>query len=163
MRQAQPSFSVARRRLLAAAVLGGFAHHALGQSALPTATDLQEQLAAALRQSLPLLVMVSLPGCPFCKVARDNYLLPMLRERAFAAVQVDMQSATVLADFDGAQTTHAQQVRSWGVRFAPSLLFFGRGGVEVAQRLSGGTQSDFYGAYLDQRLGDARTAVRRAG
>lgn len=162
MRQAQPSFSVARRRLLAAAVLGGCAHHALGQSALPTATDLQEQLAAALRQGLPLLVMVSLPGCPFCKVARENYLLPMLRERAFAAVQVDMQSATVLADFDGAQTTHAQKIRSWGVQVAPSLLFFGRGGVEVAQRLTGGTQSDFYGAYLDQRLGDARKAVSRA-
>ena len=52
MRQAPRPFSLTRRRLLAAAVLGGCAHHALGQSALPTATDLQEQLAAALRQHI---------------------------------------------------------------------------------------------------------------
>lgn len=40
------------------------------------------------------------------------------------------------------------------------MLFFGRGGVEVAERLTGGYIPDFYGAYLDERLAQARKALK---
>jgi hypothetical protein len=39
------------------------------------------------------------------------------------------------------------------------VLFFGKGGSEVAQRLVGASIPDFYGAYLEERLRQARTGL----
>ena len=51
-------------------------------------------------------------------------------------------------------------LQAWGVKVLPTVLFFGKGGVEVAPRLVGASIPDFYGAYLDERLRVARAAVR---
>lgn len=129
---------------------------------LPPARALQEELAAALRRGQPLVVMVSLEGCPFCRIARQSHLAPMHREGG-AIVQVDMRSAQAVRDFDGQTTTHDALVQRWRVPIAPTLLFFGPGGREVAERMEGAYQPDFYGPYLDDRLEKARAAIRRQG
>ncbi len=154
-------FLLARRRLL----LAGAAACACGVSraapaTLPTAASLPDELAQALKKGSPLLVMVSLEGCPFCKVARENYLGPMREQEGLPVVQVDMRSRRAIQNFQGTVVTHDELIRGWGVKVAPSVLFFGRGGVEVAERLVGGYIPDFYGAYLDDRLRQARAAVR---
>lgn len=149
-----------RRRLLLAWVLCPLAGAARAATTeLPVAASLPEHLAAALRQGSPLVVMVSLPGCPFCKVARESYLAPMWRDEKLPIVQVDMRSGLALRDFKGGMTTHERQTQAWGIRIAPTVLFFGRDGVEVAKRLVGASIPDFYGAYLEQRLSDARKAL----
>ena len=53
---------------------------------------------------------------------------------------------------------HAELVRAWKVKIAPTVLFLGAGGREVAERLEGGSP-DFYSGYLDQRLEQARRAI----
>lgn len=132
--------------------------HAAGV-ALPVPTSLPDELAAALKRGSPLLVMVSVDGCPFCKVARENYLAPLQRQTGLAVVQIDMRSRQMVQGFGGVPQTQDQLIRSWGIKVAPTVLFFGRGGVEVAERLVGGYIPDFYGAYLDDRLRTARAAV----
>lgn len=126
---------------------------------LPLARALPQHLAAALARGLPLTVMVSLPGCPFCKVVRDSHLAPLLREQAVAVVQLDMGSTLPLLEGSGQLTSHAEQVRRWGVKVAPTLLFLGGQGREVAERLVGALLPDFYGAYLAQRLETARQSL----
>lgn len=76
-------------------------------------------------------------------------------------VQVDMRSDTTLVDFAGQRRTHDQLVRSWSVDAAPTVLFFGRGGREIAPRLRGASIPDFYGAYLDDRIQIARREIGR--
>lgn len=56
--------------------------------------------------------------------------------------------------------THDQLVRAWRVNVAPTALFFGPGGKEVAERLKGGYIEDFDGAYLEQRLQQARAELK---
>ncbi len=114
----------------------------------------------ALRQAKPLVVMVSLEGCPFCRIARQSHLAPMHREGHFI-VQVDMRSPQAVRDFDGRMTTHDALVQRWRIPIAPTLLFFGPGGREVAERMEGAYQPDFYGPYLDERLETARAEIRR--
>ncbi|HSO44089.1 MAG TPA: hypothetical protein VLQ47_01025 [Rhodoferax sp.] len=116
-------------------------------------------LAAALKKVSPLVVMVSLVGCPFCVIARDNYLAPMQGQAGLSIVQLDMRNRQLVQDFSGASQTQDELIRRWGIKVAPTLLFFGRGGVEVAERMVGGYIPDFYGAYLDDRLRTARAAV----
>ena len=127
---------------------------------LPLSDSLKNELAQALAMKQPLVVMVSLEGCPFCKEARQNYLAPLHEQQGLHVTQVDMRSARPVLDFTGQRLTHDTLIRAWKIRVAPTLLFFGRGGVEVAERMVGAYIPDFYGAYLDERLLQARAAVR---
>ncbi len=153
-------FPIGRRQWLAAALAAVLPAAGAAPATLPTATSLADELAVALRHGEPLVVMVSLEGCPFCGVARNNYLAPLRAEGRLDIVQVDMRTSRLLKDFQGQPLTHDQMARRWAIKVAPTVLFFGRGGVEVAERLVGGYLPDFYGAYLDDRLQQARRATR---
>jgi hypothetical protein len=155
-----PSFSLTRRQyMLAAAAVSVLGAGPALAATLPAPTSLPEALAAALKKGSPLVVMASLVGCPFCAIARDHYLAPLQGQSGLLIVQVDMRNRDMVKDFSGASQTQDQLIRSWGIKVAPTVLFFGRGGVEVAERLVGGYIPDFYGAYLDDRLRTARAAV----
>ena len=164
-RASAPPPPISRRHLLVggAALCASAWGRATPSSGLPMAVSLANELAAALKQGQPLVVMVSLDRCPFCIVARDHYLVPLRVQQALPVVQVDMRSALVVKDFKGDVLTHDQWVRRWGVKVAPTVLFFGPGGVEVAERLTGAYIPDFYGAYLDDRLSLARAALKSKG
>lgn len=125
--------------------------------ALPASRSLPQELAAALAKDHPLIVMVSLAGCPYCHAARRSYLLPMWRE-GVPLVQVDMRSQATTADFNGQRVTHDQLIQQWRISIAPTLLFFGPQGREAAERMEGGYLPDFYGAYLEARIQKARAS-----
>ncbi|MFZ9252828.1 MAG: hypothetical protein ACO23T_11095, partial [Hylemonella sp.] len=95
----------------------------------------------------------------FCKVVRENYLVPLREQEGVPIVQVDMRSALLMRDVRGQSLTHDAQVRQWRIRLAPTVLFFGRQGNELAERLVGAYLPDFYGAYLNDRLQQARAAL----
>ena len=133
---------------------------AAGLPTLPPSVSLSDELHAALRKGNPLVVMVSLEGCVFCKAVRGSHLVPLREQQGMDVVQVDMRTAQMTRSFKGAVATHEQMIQSWGVRVAPTVLFFGTGGVEVAERLTGGYIPDFYGAYLDDRLAKGRMRIR---
>lgn len=153
---------VSRRQLLLATGAVATSGTALAAPAtLPFSESLQAELAAALKNGQPLLVMVSLDGCPFCKVARQNYLGPMYEQQGLPIVQIDRRSVRPVLDFKGRLHTHDALARGWGVKVTPTVLFFGRGGAEVAERLVGGYLPDFYGTYLEDRLVQSRAAVRK--
>ncbi|MDI1246273.1 MAG: hypothetical protein PSV24_12840 [Rhodoferax sp.] len=154
------SFPLTRRQCLLAGVGASLLGVGPAQAAtLPMPASLPDALASALKKGSPLVVMVSLVGCPFCLIARDNYLAPMQGQSGLSVVQVDMRNRQLVQDFSGTSQTQDELIRRWNVKVAPTLLFFGRGGVEVAERMVGGYIPDFYGAYLDDRLRTARAAV----
>jgi len=93
---------------------------------LPTPQSLQAELDKALRQKEPLIVMVSLEGCPFCRVARQSHLVPM-QKAGSPIVQLDMRSAQTVIDFQGQSTTHDQLIQKWRISIAPTLLFLAPG------------------------------------
>lgn len=129
-----------------------------GPATLPAAQLLRDELAKALKNKQPLIVMVSLDGCVFCRQARQSHLSPMHRAGT-PIVQVDMRNNQPVLDFAGQLTTHDQLTRQWKVSITPTLLFFGPGGKEVAERMEGAYQPDFYGPYLEERLVQGRKAL----
>lgn len=155
--------AVARRALLGlvlGAMVPGIALASRpAEVVLPAPESLAGELSAALAAGQPLVVLVSLDGCPFCKLVRQAYLGPLRSENGQRVVQIDMGSARRLAGFRGELATHDQLVRAWGVKTAPTVLFFGRGGREIAARLVGASIPDFYGAYLQDRLQAARRSL----
>jgi hypothetical protein len=122
---------------------------------LPAPGSLASALGAALHARQPLLVLASTAGCPFCQLVRDNYLAPLQRDGHLPVVQLDLGNRDGVLDFAGGASTQDELLRRWRVDVAPTVLFFGRAGREVAPRLVGASR-DFYGAYLEQRLETAR-------
>lgn len=127
---------------------------------LPVSQSLRDELTRALHGGNPLVVMVSLDACAFCRQARNSYLGPLRAEQGVPVVQVNMRSMALVRDFVDATTTHHHLVQAWKIRIAPTLLFFGAAGREVAPRLEGAGLADYYGAYLDERLAQARSALK---
>jgi thioredoxin-related protein len=127
---------------------------------LPSSKSLQNDIAMALKTAKPLVVLVSLDNCPFCKIARENYLIPLTIEQAITVVQVNIGHDTAIEDALGKQTTHALLIRNWSIKVAPTVLFLGKDGLEIAPRLVSGTTSDFYGAYLQERIDQAIKSLK---
>ncbi len=149
--------------LLFLAMGGPAPAHSQNRVVLPSATDLPQALAQALAQGQPLVVMVSLDNCPYCRQVRQSHLGPLWRGGQ-VVVQIDMQHKETLIDWDGQTRSHGDWVKSRRISVAPTVLFFGPDGREVADRLEGASLPDFYGAYLDQRLAQSRQGLQpRAG
>lgn len=153
---------VSRRSLILSALLMPAAQLVQATPAtLPSAVSLPDELKRALATGNPLLVMVSLDGCPFCRVARESYLGPLHERQGLPVVQVDMRSKQMLRNMQGVMQTHDEWIRSMNVKVAPTVLFMGRGGSEIVERMTGGYIPDFYGAYLDERLREAKKILSK--
>jgi len=130
-------------------------------TALPSPSSLRAVAQAAALRGEPLVVMTTLSGCPYCDLVRNHYLLPMRREGLVQAVQIDIRDRTSnLQGFAGESTTPADQAMAWKARFAPTVLFLGPHGQELAERLVGVAVPDFYGEYLQARLSEARRKLK---
>ena len=125
----------------------------------------QSLKAAALRaqdKGLPLVVMTTLRGCPYCDLVRENYLFPMNASGQLVAVQIDILDAgNEVEFFDGRKLWPREISRIWKNRVAPTVYFFNAQGREVAERLEGVAVPDFFGSYLEARVADGRKAINR--
>jgi thioredoxin-related protein len=131
------------------------------ETALPRPASLPAEAQAAAARGEPLIVLVSLPGCPYCERIRRTHLAPLALAAGGGVVQIDLGSDRTLVDFDGATRNHDAVARARDARFTPTVLFLGPRGDELAERLVGAGVPDFYGAYLDQRIVTARNALSR--
>ncbi|MCY7371456.1 MAG: thioredoxin fold domain-containing protein [Polaromonas sp.] len=132
---------------------------AVAAAGLPASRSLADELRMALAAGKPLVVMASLDGCPYCQSVRQSHLLPLRASDGLAVVQINLSSRQPTRNFDGSAVTHDERLRAWSIRLAPTLLFIGRDGVEVAERLQG-YSADFYSAYLAERLALAQKRIR---
>ncbi|MBI2725446.1 MAG: hypothetical protein HYX42_04270 [Polaromonas sp.] len=126
---------------------------------VPPSLPLAAQTAAA--KGEPLVLLISLPGCPYCELVRRSYLLPM-RAEGLQAWQINITDRRAsLTGFDGKPVSPEVQAGLWKATFTPTVLFLGPQGQMLAPPLVGIAVPDFYGAYLDERLATARKALAR--
>ncbi len=127
----------------------------MAPSHLPAAADLPAQIRAAVRRGQPLVLMITLAGCGFCDIVRRHYLAPMRAAGELVVVQLDMRGDRPLRSPGGQTLRESALAQGWGVTTAPTVLFLGPGGEELAPRLVGFSEH-FYGGYLDDALAAAR-------
>ncbi len=129
---------------------------------LPEPASLPALAQAAATRGEPVVLLVSLPGCPYCETARRGYLQPLAREQGAVVAEIDMDSAKALEDYGGRPSTQSAVARRLRIRVAPTVLFLDPSGRELAPRLEGIVVPDFYGAYLEERWRQARGSLRAA-
>ena len=127
---------------------------------LALATDLARDLADAASDGRALLVLYSLPGCPWCARARREHLGAMARDpdeqKRVLIREIDITSDAALVAPDGSRTTHRAFARAHRIRLTPTTGFLARDGSDAAEAIVGYPPAGFYGAYLEQRIEQAR-------
>jgi thioredoxin-related protein len=128
------------------------------------ARDLAADARLASQRKIPLLVLFSEAGCPWCERTRQEFLLPMQRNPEYQAKvmmrEVGVDSQAVLTDFAGNKTTHAEFARRHGVNMMPTVMLLGPRGETLAETLVGFGSADYYGYFLDQRIDSALAQLR---
>ncbi|MES2068966.1 MAG: thioredoxin fold domain-containing protein [Pseudomonadota bacterium] len=126
-----------------------------GETPLPAALNLPQEAGAAYRQGMPLILLVSLPDCPYCEQVRKQHLAP-LHKQGVLVRQVYINSEASVAGFDGKPVSHKQLAISYAVKAAPTVLFLDAQGRSLAPPIVGALLEDFYGAYLDEAIAVAK-------
>jgi thioredoxin-related protein len=131
-------------------------------SLLPMPVDLRQAAQAAALKAEPLILMLSLPGCPWCELLRRNYLLPMRGEGAAVYECMVNDSTARLRDAQGRLTSPQALAHAWKITITPTVVFLNAQGQEIAPRIEGVASADFIGAVLDERLALARAKIKAA-
>ncbi len=130
------------------------------ETALPTPLSLRDAANIAQSRGEPLVILVSLPGCPWCELLRRNYLAPMRKEGVHAFQITVNDRKTVIANFQGQASHGAAIAKTYGAQLTPTVLFLNTNGAEIAPRIEGVASIDMLGSLLDERLSAARKLTK---
>lgn len=141
---------------------GFFAMPAFADTPLPAVRNLEQSALRAASKDQPLIVMFSLPSCPYCeKLRRTQY--QFLAREGYVVQQIEITDRTPVTGFDGKSTDGVRLARQFGIKLAPTVLFFGPGGKEIGERITGAPTEDFYGAFVDRALKQSAQALKNPG
>lgn len=122
-------------------------------------SDLQRDGALATERGVPLLLMVSAEECPYCMVMEADYLVPLLRNRAYDSKvlirKIHLDSFDEIVDFDGSEVAPTDLSQRYRVWVTPTLLFLDGEGREVQKRMVGLGVRDFVSDFIDQSIAAA--------
>lgn len=107
----------------------------------------------------PVLVAFVADYCGYCRQLEKDYLKPMLKsgdyETRILIRTVDIAGTQNLLDFKGEPVSPSDFAKNYQASITPTLVFLGKAGQEIAERLVGYNSPDFYGAYLDSSIEQA--------
>jgi thioredoxin-related protein len=129
------------------------------------ADDLVQAAATAKARRTPVLIAFMEQSCPYCAIARRDYLTPLQTDPKWQnrvlIREVEVDRNTTMRDFTGAKTTHRAYARSLGVKTVPTLIVFDANGERVAPPITGLLADDFYRLYMEQAIEAGLTRMRR--
>lgn len=134
-------------------------------SQLLPADNLVQLAAEARNKRVPVLIAFMQQSCPYCAIARRDYLVPLQadpdwRQRVLIR-EIDVDRTTPLRDFKGAPTTHKAFARSLGARRVPTLIFFDADGNRIGPPIVGLISEDFYRLYIEQGIESGLAKMHR--
>lgn len=133
---------------------------------LRVAADLQATAKLARDKRAPILLAFTTSTCPYCAVARRDYLVPMQvseqwRDKVVMR-EVVLDTNATLRDFNGEAVAIRDFAGRYGVRSVPTVIVFDGNGSQVTQPLIGLSGSDFYGLYLEQAIEAGLLRMRKS-
>ena len=133
---------------------------------LPVVSDLEAAAKLAREQRIPVFVAFTLKRCPYCYTARRDYWAPMNGSDKWRGkvimVELEIDGASALRDFEGKATTPRDFARRFGIRSVPTVMVFDARSAPAASPLVGLASGDFYALYLEQAIEAGLKKMRAA-
>lgn len=131
---------------------------------LPATQDLAALAEQARERRLPILVMFSQRGCPYCTVVEEEFLEPMMRSGDYQDKvimrRVMVDSFTPITDFDGQEVEANAFASRYRGYLTPTVVFLDARGRQLAPPVVGITTVDFYGGKLDAAIEESLSRLR---
>ncbi len=122
--------------------------------------DLREAAQVARAKNLVMMIEFSSEYCGYCRKLEELFLLPMQRNEDYDAKvlirSISLDPHETVIDLDGRLLDTNRFAARYGISLTPTLVFLNSEGIELSEKLVGIWSEDFYGAYIDQRIGQAR-------
>ena len=117
-------------------------------------------------RSLPIAVFVSQQGCQFCEALRRQVLFPMIRagELSDRAIfrELSLDAGFTVTDFDGNEIGGRNFADRYAAAVTPTLLFLDARGVEIADKIVGISNIEYYSFYFNRALESARSELQES-
>lgn len=154
--------------LLILACTAGAAFAQAPPARLEYARDLAALGKQAAARGVPIMLVFTRPGCPYCARAKKDHLDPLGASPEYGAKvmlrEIEATSdALPLRDFDGTLTTHRNFARNRKVRTVPTVIVVDARGKPLADPVVGLNGPDFYSLYLEQAIDAARVQMGARG
>lgn len=134
-----------------------------GSIAMLQVTDLRQEASLSRERKLVMVLEFSSVDCGYCRKLEKLFLLPMQRNAHYddkiLIRSISLDDFETVVDFDGRTISTDEFASRYGVSLTPTLLFLNADGVELSEKLVGIWSEDFYGAFIDNRIDEARQGL----
>lgn len=128
--------------------------------------DLSPQGEGGALNGRPLLLAFVADYCHYCEIVEEEFLKPMLRNRAYDSKvvirTVDLGSNASIVGFDGRALSIRALAERYQVKVTPTVAFLNSAGTALAPTLVGVSNIEFYGGFLDDAIDAALSRVTAA-
>jgi thioredoxin-related protein len=132
--------------------------------ALASLKNVHRDVANIERSGIPIVLIITSSTCHVCEQLKREIFEPMALNSDYdtrmTVRELMLDSSENIIGFDGQPVSAAQLAGRYDATLTPSVLFLGAGGREVAKRLIGISNIDYYGWYLDKSLARASKQIR---
>jgi thioredoxin-related protein len=133
-------------------------------SGLVHAKNFQVDARTAAKRQVPILILFTSPGCPYCDRVKREYLVPMHKDPAYRTRalirEVTVGDTTPLTGFDGTATTEGAFAAAHKVFMVPTVKVVDTQGNDTGEAIVGMLTPDYYFAYLEAAIDEGGRKVR---
>ncbi len=104
------------------------------------------------REQMPILIVFTEEGCPYCEIAKNQTLIPIsnLFHYQQKVIVREVSDSSVFYDFNHNLTTNNVFNDKYSVGIYPTVLIFNADGDIIAPRLAGIVNEEFYWNKVDK-------------
>ena len=110
----------------------------------------------ATANSQAFILYIAAETCSFCRTLDEEVMQALIRSDAYkdkvVVRRLLIEDYFNLVDFDNKTVTADEFIQRYQIRATPTLLFLGKNGEEITDRLEGYRKNTFYWTYLDRAI-----------
>lgn len=142
------------------------AHKAASQRpTLKQITDIRETAKLADADQLPILMMFGTDECPYCRLLKEDFLIPMIISGDYTDKillrEVHVAPQSDIIDFSGQKIAVSDFAARYKVRLFPTMVFIDSNGQVLVKSIIGITTPSLFGGTLDDQIDKAFTMIRK--
>ncbi len=119
-------------------------------------TDWQELSVKALEQNLPIVMLVEISSCRFCKTVRNEFLNPLSISKRYQDKvifsRISLDSGQTIIGIDGNITDTHSFCANYEAVFTPTIVFMDGRGEQLTKNIVGISSNDYFGYYLEKEI-----------
>lgn len=118
--------------------------------------DLRDTAQLAQARNLPILIMFGTDECPYCRLLKEDFLVPMLISGDYTDKviirEAHISDGADIIDFSGKKISIGEFSNRYGITLFPTMVFVDSNGQVLVNNIIGITTPSLFGGTLDDSI-----------